>query len=70
MRGAAPNRKAIQYLTIYDAKGGLVYSKNLYIIQPYQLEKVDMRRNVSGIYYVVLRNAEGEKIKSGKVLIK
>ena len=70
MRGAAPNRKAIQYLTIYDAKGRLVYSKNLYIIQPYQLEKVDMRRNVSGIYYVVLRNAEGEKIRSGKVLIK
>jgi len=68
--GATSTNKVAQKLTIYDTEGRLVYKKDLSITQPYNLEKVDMRRNRGGLYYVVLRDANGKQIKTGQVVIK
>lgn len=68
--GATSTNKVAQKLTIYDTEGRLVYKKDLSITQPYNLEKVDMRRNYGGLYYIVLRDANGKQIKTGQVVIK
>ncbi len=68
--GATPANKLAQRLTIYDTQGRLVYRKDLTITQAYNLEKVDMRRNKGGLYYVVLRDANGKQIKTGEVVIR
>lgn len=68
--GATPSNKVAQKLTIYDSEGRLVYKKDLTISQAYNLEKVDMRRNYGGLYFVVLRDANGKQIKTGQVVIR
>ncbi len=68
--GASSSNATTQNLTIYGSDGRLVYSKKLTIIQPYQLEQVDMRRNGDDVYYVVLRDASGKKIKTGQVVVR
>ncbi|HQY12998.1 MAG TPA: T9SS type A sorting domain-containing protein, partial [Ferruginibacter sp.] len=68
--GASSTNRTTQKLTIHASDGKLVYSKELAISQPYQLEKVDLRRSGHGVYYVVLRDAGGKKIKTGEVVIR
>ncbi len=68
--GASSTNRTTQKLTIHASDGKLVYSKDLSISQPYQLEKVDLRRSGHGVYYVVLRDAGGKKIKTGEVVIR
>jgi Secretion system C-terminal sorting domain len=59
-----------QIVTIYSSKGEKVYSKEFPITQVYQILDIDLRRNGSGIYYVVLSDASGKIIKRGEVLIR
>ena len=59
-----------QIVTIYSSKGEKVYSKEFPVTQAYQLLAIDLRRNSAGIYYVILSDAAGNKIKTGEVLIR
>ena len=58
-----------QSVTIYDAKGAKVYSKEFSFSGPYQLHEIDLRNRAKGIYFVVVGDAGGRKIVDGKVLI-
>ena len=58
-----------QSVTIYDAKGAKVYSKEFSFSGPYQLHDIDLRGKAKGIYFVVIGDANGKRIIDGKVLI-
>ena len=60
----------IEGITVYDGQGRRVYNSTFPVSQAYQLTKVDLGRNSSGIYIVVLRDANGKRIKTGKVLVR
>ena len=59
-----------QVLTIYNGYGSRVYTKSYAISQAYQLLDVDMRKNAAGVYYIVLGDANGKKVKVGTVIIR
>jgi hypothetical protein len=59
-----------QIVTIISSKGEKVYSKETTVNQAYQIIDVDLRRHGAGIYYVILSDANGKKIKTGEVLIR
>jgi hypothetical protein len=67
--GASSTNKTKQSITIYDSHGRRVHNQEYEVSQPYQLHQVDMRRNGGGVYYIVLREANGNKIKTGEVVI-
>jgi hypothetical protein len=56
-------------ITIYDSKGAKVYNAKFNITGLYTLLPVDMATKLRGIYHVVVGDANGDKIISGKVLI-
>ena len=70
--GASATNKTKQSIVIYDSYGRKVYEENKdnNVTQAYQLFSIDMRRNGSGIYFIVLREANGNKIKTGKVVVR
>ncbi len=68
--GASSSNKTKQQINIYDSKGSRVLSKEYEVSQPYQLHEMDMRHMGGGVYYVVLREANGTKIRTGEVVIK
>ena len=68
--GASINSPTKQSITIYDSYGRRVLKKEYDVKQPYQLHQIDMRSNGSGIYYIVLREANGNKIKTGEVVVR
>jgi hypothetical protein len=59
-----------QIVTIISSKGEKVYTKETTVNQAYQIIDVDLRRHGAGIYYVILSDANGKKIKTGEVLIR
>jgi len=59
-----------QGITVYDYMGRRVYNSTFPVTQAYQLTQVDMRRNSAGTYIVVLRDSNGKRIKTGKVVIR
>ncbi|MBS1510526.1 MAG: zinc-dependent metalloprotease [Bacteroidetes bacterium] len=60
---------AKQIITIFSAKGEKVYTNVFTTTQAYQLFNVDLRKNGAGIYYVILSDANGNRIKTSQVLI-
>ncbi len=56
-------------LTVYDAKGARVYSKRLTAAETYELIRVNLTPASAGTYFVELRDASGERLASGKVLV-
>ncbi len=68
--GASVTNSTKQMITIYDSYGRRVLNKEYPVTQPYQLHQIDLRRNGGGVYYVVLREANGNKIKTGEVVVK
>jgi Secretion system C-terminal sorting domain len=60
---------AAQTISIFDAAGSLVYSQRLPVVQGYQLHQMDLRRNKSGIYHIIIGDANGKKLASGEVLV-
>jgi hypothetical protein len=68
--GASSTSKTKQSITIYDSYGRRVHNKEYEVTQPYQLHQIDMRHNGAGVYYIVLREANGNKIKTGEVLVR
>jgi hypothetical protein len=67
---ASATNTTTQSISIYDSYGRLVLNNVYPVSQAYQLHKIDMRRNGAGIYYIVLREANGNKIKTGEVVVK
>ena len=67
--GASAANPSKQSITIYDALGRRVHNKEYEVRQAYQLHRIDMRPNGGGVYYIVLREANGNKIKTGKVVV-
>ena len=68
--GASLTNKTKQSIVVYDSYGRSISNKEYTVSQAYQLHKIDLRRNSSGVYYIVLREANGNKIKTGEVLIR
>ena len=68
--GASVSNSTKQSITIYDSYGRRVHNKEYTVSQPYQLHQIDMRRNGTGVYYIVLREANGNKIKTGEVVVR
>lgn len=69
-QGASSTNKTTQRLTIIGSDGREVYDNIFPVAQPYQLHKIDLRRNGSDIYYIVLRDANGNKLKTGEVVVR
>ncbi len=57
-------------VTIFSNKGEKVYTKDFQINQAYQLLNIDMRKHGAGVYYVFLSDANGNKLETGKVLVR
>ena len=68
--GASSTNKTKQQITIYDSYGRRVLNKEYSVSQPYQLHDIDMRAMGSGVYYIVLREANGNTIKTGEVVVR
>jgi hypothetical protein len=56
-------------ITIYDSKGAKVYNAKFQVTGPYTLLPIDVRPAQTGIYYVVVGDANGNKLAEGKVLV-
>jgi hypothetical protein len=59
-----------QIVTIISSKGEKVYNKEAAVNQAYQIIDIDLSRHGAGVYYVILSDATGKKIKTGEVLIR
>ncbi len=68
--GASLTSPTKQQITIYDSYGRRVWNKEYPVSQAYQLHNIDMRNAGAGVYYIVLREANGNKIKTGEVVIR
>ncbi|MBK8610021.1 MAG: T9SS type A sorting domain-containing protein [Chitinophagaceae bacterium] len=68
--GASMSNKTSQTITIYGSDGRMVRNKSYEVTQPYQLHDMDLRGFGSGVYYIVLTEANGNKIKTGEVVIR
>ncbi len=64
--GAATQRT----LAIFDSKGSMVFNKAFNISGPYTLLPVNLQRANTGIYYVVVGDANGKKLAEGKVHVR
>ncbi len=60
----------VEGITVYDSYGRRVYNSTFPVNQAYQLTKVDLGRNSGGVYFVVLRDANGKKLKTGRVEVR
>lgn len=56
-------------LAIYSSKGEKVYYNKFTVSLPYETVQIDLRLNGAGVYYVVLGDANGVKLKTSEVLI-
>ncbi|MBK9570066.1 MAG: T9SS type A sorting domain-containing protein [Chitinophagaceae bacterium] len=64
--GASTQRK----ITIFDSKGAMVYNRQFNITGPYTLIPINLQNANRGIYYVVVGNATGKKLATGKVHVR
>ena len=68
--GSSATNTTKQKITIYSSMGQRVYNEEFNVSQPYQLHQIDLRRNSAGTYYVVLREANGNRVRTGKIVVK
>ena len=57
-------------LTVFDSKGARVYQKIFDLSQGYNLLNVNLKNASSGVYMVELKDGLGNRIATGKVLVK
>jgi hypothetical protein len=57
-------------LNIYDSKGARVYTKVYITAGPYTKMDVNMNNAASDVYHVELRDANGKRLATGKVVIR
>ncbi len=58
-----------QGITIYSSLGKKVYNDVYTITQPWKNIAIDLRNHGAGVYYVVIRDANGKSITTGEVLV-
>lgn len=56
-------------VTVYDSKGARVYTRSFAITGPYTLLNINITPAQRGIYYVVVGDASGKELATGKVLV-
>jgi hypothetical protein len=64
------NSATTQDVAVYAASGALVFHKIFEVNQVYQIHQVNLMSAASGIYMVVVRDAGGKILATGKVMIK
>jgi hypothetical protein len=57
-------------IVIYDSKGARVYRKSYAVAPTFGRMDVDLRHCASGVYFVDLLDAAGERLQTGRVVIK
>jgi hypothetical protein len=57
-------------IAIFDSKGSMVFNRQFTINGPYTLIPIDLQAANTGIYYVVVGDANGNKLITGKVHVK
>ena len=57
-------------IAIFDSKGSNVYYSQFNITGAYTLIPIDLRTANTGIYYVVVGDANGKKLATGKVHVR
>jgi hypothetical protein len=65
--GGASTKRTI---VIYDSKGSMIFNSKFDINGAYTLIPIDLRTDNTGIYYVVVGDADGKKIATGKVHVR
>ena len=65
--GGASTKRTI---SIFDSKGSNVYYRQFDITGAYTLLAIDLRTDNTGIYYVVVGDASGKKLATGKVHVR
>jgi Subtilase family/PKD-like domain/Secretion system C-terminal sorting domain/Ig-like domain CHU_C associated len=60
---------AAHSISIYDAKGSLVFQKLYSLSVPYQQMDVDIQKHGSGVYQVVLHDRSGKKLAAKQVVV-
>jgi hypothetical protein len=65
--GGASTKRTI---AISDSKGSLVFNSQFDISGPYTLIPIDLKTVNTGIYYVVVGDANGKKLATGKVHVR
>ncbi|MFN8242996.1 MAG: zinc-dependent metalloprotease family protein [Ferruginibacter sp.] len=68
--GASASNKTNQRLAIFGPDGKRVYNVEYPVTQPYQLLKVDLRNTGAGIYNIILFEANGNAIKTGRAVVR
>lgn len=56
-------------LTVHDSKGSLVFTRRYTLGAGYQAMQVDLASHGKGVYRVELLNTNGERLKTGNVLV-
>ncbi|MBL0181561.1 MAG: T9SS type A sorting domain-containing protein [Chitinophagaceae bacterium] len=59
-----------QSISVYNSQGARVWDVTYSSSLPYYLQKVDLRHYGAGVYFVVLRDASGKKVKTGRVVVR
>jgi len=59
-----------QSISVYNSQGARVWDVTYSSSLPYYLQKVDLRHYGGGVYFVVLRDASGKKLKTGRVVVR
>jgi hypothetical protein len=65
--GGASTKRTI---SIFDSKGSNVYNRQFDITGAYTLISIDLNTDNTGIYYVVVGDANGKKLATGKVHVR
>ncbi len=68
--GASSTNMTKQNITIYSTEGKTVFNREFQVSQPYQLHAIDLRKYSAGLYYIILREANGNTIKTGEVFVR
>ena len=63
------NGNLSRFINIYDNKGARIFSKPYIVNQPYSRLNVDLKNHGKGIYNVELTDSEGNRLKTGRVVI-
>ncbi len=64
-----PGKTFTNNITVYDSRGARIRLQANEVTQAYERMSVDMSQYGKGVYYVVLTDADGNKIGSGRVVI-
>jgi hypothetical protein len=65
--GGASTKRSI---VIFDSKGSMVFNSQFNINGSYTLIPIDLRTNNTGIYHVIVGDANGNKLATGKVHVR